>query len=765
MIRLSFKSGTLLASVVFAVPSLAYAQSQDDVAPQGTDTLAEIIVTAQKREQSIQDVPLAVTAISAESLNRTNADSITALQGVVPGMIITRQAASPATPALAIRGIGYQEVEKSVESGVGFVLDGVPLATSTGTLLDAFDVERIEVLRGPQGLLFGRNTTGGTINVVRSRPNPNDPATGKFRFTVGSFGRNDYEGVVSAPVIPGKLAAKVAIAVKKDNGAFKNRVFGGRNGDRDMRDYIVTLNATPTDNFRALLTLERLEDDSEIQPSVNVYVPNTIALDLPGYFVGRNIGCTNPFLAASCLPFDRKRNSLEVQSPKPAFLNISAATLEMAYDADSLTLTSISAVRKSRESQLADFDYTQFALFRSVRPQEFNQFSQELRMNTSFDGPFNFTAGAFYFDYDYSVQGRNSLDLAGISPIMPGQSFLNSLSSYDTKMWTKSYALFFQGEYRVTDRLKIIFGGRQTWDRKKVDFTSYGAVPSTVRDLVVLGPVTSRGVRDAKFKKFTPKLAAEYSLTDDVMAYASYSRGYNAGGFNGRPATATFLGPFNSETMDAYEIGLKTELFDRRVRFNLAAFHNTMKDKQESSLVFIGTSQSTTTLNAAKARYKGIEGELTVIPMSGWTIQSSAGYLNAKYLDFFANLGQGLVDASDLKLSRAPKWTASAISDYKFQAGPGQIGLNAAIYYTDSFWVNRLNDPRGLVPDITKIDLAARYEFPVASLEMIASFFVKNVTDNTTFTNLSSGNAAGTFIDVVPAAIGRTWGSSLMVKF
>ena len=788
------KSGSLWVVAVSLSAAAADAQealprgpetpiSAREAAARQSDGLEEIIVTAQKRAEPLQKVPVAVTAFSGDTLAKANVDSLAALKGLVPGMTITRSGASLNTPQLSIRGISLQDVSRAVESGVGFSIDGVPLAFTRGALMDAFDVERLEVLRGPQGLLFGRNTTGGTINIIRSRPDPDKGVTGKVRGTIGSFGRTDFESVVMAPVIPGLLAAKGAISIKKHDGEFRNIVRGGREGRRDMRDYQIALVATPSDRTNLYLSFQRMEDDSEIPPYVPIHTVDRIALPrpilltptglgtfgLPTYVNGRNIICQNPNTSVVCVPISKQRNGVETHQ-FPGFYNLTAITFEASHQLDGVRLVSLSGLRKDKEENLSDFDATRFALQRVAKHERSKSFSQEIRAETSFDGPFNFVAGAFYTKYSFTAKSFPSVDIAGTSTTAaPGLMFRNSNNSFRVEQHSRSAALFFQGDLDVTDKLRLTAGARQTWDRKSTEFTLWTAVVQPVRDQFFLGPQLGPVRADVKFRELTPKVSLQYKFTPNFLTYATYTRGYNAGGFNGRAGNiVNAIIPYEPEIMDSFEAGLKSEWFDRRLRFNVAVFHNTLNDKQEDVLTAIpGGGIVTATVNAAKARYKGVELEVAASPVRGWTISGSAGYLKANYVDYVANLaGQGLADVHRLKLRRTPKWTAGLISDYVFDAGPGRIGLNGVLYYTSRYETNVLNDPRGSIPPVAKIDLGARYEFTLRDgLDLQLAAFVKNVTDNTTYDGTTSANTLNQFIDFVNPNVGRTWGTSLTARF
>ena len=780
------KAALLLAGSTLALAGGAHAQTEPAPAA-ATGGLQDIIVTAQKRAEPLQDVPLTVSAFNADALANQHFDALTGLKGLVPGMTISRSGASLNTPQISLRGISMQDVSRAVESGIGFAIDGVPLAFNRGALLDSFDMERLEVLRGPQGLLFGRNTTGGTISVIRSRPDPDKEASGKIRATVGSFNRTDFEGVLTAPIIPGLLAAKAGIAVKKHDGEFKNVVFGGREGKRDMRDYLLALVATPSDETNFYLSFERMEDNSEIPPYVPIFTPDILALPgpklltpsglgtlgFPTYVNGQSNVCRNPATAVVCVPLDKQRNGVETRQ-QPAFFNLTAVTFEASQQMGAIRLVGVTGYRRDTEKQVSDFDVTRFALQRNSKVESSKQFTQEVRAESSFEGPFNFVAGAFYTKYSFIAEQFLSIDRAALDiTLNPGVLFNNSNNSFRVAQKTRSVAMFFQGDLDVTDELRITAGARQTWDRKSTNFRLFSPVIQPFRDQFLLGPQQGPVSNSVKFNKLTPKIGIQYKVTPDVMTYASWTRGYNSGGFNGRAGNlvnAVLI--YRPEVVDAYEIGFKSEWFNRRLRFNVAAYHNTMKDKQEDVLTVAtlpdgSQSNVTATINAAKARYKGVEVDVAVVPTPGWTITGSAGYLNAKYLNYIANLaGQGLADLRDLKLRRTPKWTAGLVSDYEFDVGSGQLGFNAALYYTSRYETNALNDPRGSIPPVTKIDASVRYNFPVHSgLDLEVATFVKNITDNTTYDGTTSANTLRSFVDFAIPSVGRTWGASLTARF
>ena len=764
-----------LSAICLAAPAFGQTAGMVD-AEAGTASaqggLEEIVVTAQKRAENIQDIPVAVSAFNPVLMQAAQVKDISNLQGLVPGLVINDSGASPSNPFMSLRGISNQDVEKHLEPGVGLVIDGVPLGFTAGALLDAFDIERIEVLRGPQGTLFGKNSTGGTISVVRTKPDPSAPFSGKVQVEVGSFANREFKGLLYVPLVTDKLAVKLGANVENNKGAFKNIAFGGRDGDRDFEGYSVAVRATPTEELDMTLTYERQDDHSEYVPFLPAMVPYLITLPVPGYLTGENIQCFNPFLAAACTPvFDKQRNESELQKLPDPYFHLNAITFDASYDLGPFKAVAITGYRGIHEGSLSDFDSTRHALFRDERTQRSHQFSQEFRLDSNFGGAFEIIAGAFYYDGGYRTRQRASLDLAGLQPapgdpfLPPGVAFLNSISSYDAKIDSRSFALFSQAELTFAEKFKLIVGARQTWDRKRVEFTTYSPVVAFVRDFNA-GAVSGAKKDSAKFDKFTPKVVLQYNPSREFQAYASYSVGYNTGGFNGRAASVDLLGPFQPEVLDAYEVGFKGEFLDRRLRVNVAAFHNILKNKQEDLLLFIGSAQGSTTLNAAKAKYQGVEVELTLLPIEGWTITSSTSYLDAKYKNYIGDLGQGTRDLSGLKLRRTPRWTQGLISNYSFALGSDTVNLNASLQYISRFETNQLNDPRFSVPPTARINLGAGYKTRLASgFDLGIDLFIKNVTDNTTFAGGNSSNSRGSFLEEVIPVAGRTWGASATVSF
>ncbi|MFC6438457.1 TonB-dependent receptor [Novosphingobium resinovorum] len=755
-------AASILAVAAGLVAVTAHAQSSyggDATAADGQ--LSEIVVTAQKRSENLQDVPLSVSAFSAADLAKQNQRDIQDLAGRVPSLTISPSPSGPGAANISLRGISFQDIEKSFEPGVGVVMDGVYLSTSTGQLLQSFDFQQIEVLRGPQGTLFGKNTTGGALNVTRTRPEPSEPLSGRARVVVGSYGRHDFEGSVSIPVVTDLLAVKVAGFSLNDHGTFYNRTLDRRVSRKNYQAISAAVRLTPAD-FDFQVTYDHVTDKSDLPALISTYSSTSRPTNSPGLLDGSDSICRNANFTGICnRPIE---NQVTAQNIVPeAYYNLDAVTVNAKADLGPLTFAAVSGYRTSREWALQDPDATEYDLWRTYRPQKFHQFSQEMRLESNFDGPINFVAGVYYFTSTYSMRQSTQIARALSNPAV-GLDAGYLFPSFGVHQRYDSTALFAQADWQVFDGLTLTVGGRQTWDDKSFRFDQYANGTSFPSTAAIIGRTYGR----AKFNEFTPRVALRYEVTPDISVFGSFSKGYNTGGFNGRAAVPALIGPYQPETLKAYEVGFKAELFNRKLRVNGAVFQNDFADKQEEVITVIPSAPFTGTAveNASNARFRGAELELTALPLTGLTLTGSVGYLDAKYLDFNASLRSGtpVVDNSGLILRRAPKWTLSGAIDYEVPAGPGDLGFNFSARYISRTEQHILNDPLGSVPGYENLDAAVRYSMPVRGVDMTATAFVKNLTDKNIQTAFTTGgfNSVASYI---AQGIGRTWGVELSARF
>lgn len=754
-----------LAAVTALTPAICLAQTAAE-APVGA-TLEEIVVTAQKRAQNLQDVPVSVSAVTAQMFERFVAADLTDISGAIPNVYIQPTVGGSSILAVSIRGIQYAENEKSIEPPVGVVLDGVYLGTAQGGLLESFDLERVEVLRGPQGTLFGKNTTGGVVNAVRTRPTGKLGA--KLGATFGSFERRELKAVVNVPIVDQLVAAKVSAFHKTMEGVPNLIVPGRTDGDRDYQSASASVLFTPSTNLELLVTYDYIRDRGEGTPVFNLYqrtptvLPTQPNIVLPG---------DTPCLVLNfCPPLDLEHT--RINNTGIAYADGDAVAANLNWDlSDSIKLVSVSGWRRSIERIENDFDATEQTIFHTLRPHDgFEQWSQELRLEGDIGKRVGFVAGLFYFESDYATVATRVQDVGYIrgnpaligvrNAFFPGAT-VSSITDIEHR--GKSYAAFAQVDFRVLDDLTLSAGLRYTKDDKHMTFRIMNP------DGTLVGPaqgalVPQSTAADADWGKLTPRLAVEYRVNADVLTYASFTRGFNAGGFSGRAPDVQTIGPYDPEIVDAYEIGVKSEWLDQRLRANLAGFVTQYDDKQEdvNRSTTIPPFFGTTVANASSATIKGFELELTMMPVGGLTLDASLGYLDGSYDDFIADItGRGVTDNSSLKLRRTPELTGAAGAEYRFIAGPGTMAVRSRYRYMDEHELAVSNDPVGHVGAAGYVDASASYEFETGAGNWRVNVYGRNLTDEIT---KNVYFRAGSFLNLTSAPQGREIGVDLTVTF
>jgi iron complex outermembrane receptor protein len=653
MIFESSRRALLAASIAAALGAAVPAAAQESTAPgaQGAvGGIEEIIVSARRRDESIQDTPIAVTAIAPSQLEGAAAVNISDLQGAAPNVLITQQASGSSAANISIRGIAFADIEKSFDPAVGINVDGVYIGTSTGQYLDFFDIESIEILRGPQGTLFGRNTIAGVINIKRTRPT--GEWGGKFELSAGNYGKLGARGVVNVPIAEGVLAAKLFAMHEENNGYYKEVGTGKRRGGVNNENFGASILLTPNDQFDALLTVEKqLQDFEGIQGSSSQAGDLFCLVGSPPMICGNNT-TDDPYTINPMI-------NLLTGQPNPYIgdYKAPAGTLEMNFDAGAIKFTSVTSYRKMKEEQQQD--YATSGLYWTNRTQSYRQFSQELRGAGRIGESFDYVAGVYYFKSRYKIDQKTNV-------------FGPFTSEQFTTGWSESYAGFADLNWEVMDRVRLSGGGRWTHDKK-----------SLATDFVdIFNPAVSFNSpkKNETWSKFTPKVGLDYRPTDDLMVYGSWSRGYRSGGFNGRgltPFSATL--PYEPETVDAFELGLKSEFWDGRVSLNLAAFYTKYKDIQQSTTVSTpgGTGNETIVTNAASAKIKGLEMDFVARLTEEFTVKSSVGITDAKFGTFLTDAPVGGVrrtfDYSDVNLIYAPKLTFSLNAEYETPVPMGSM--------------------------------------------------------------------------------------------
>ena len=748
------KTASLLATAAMIICPASAASAQEasgETSAASSGGLEEIVVTARKREESMQDVPASISALSAGELDRRFDSDVRDFANSSPNIVIDDTQQGPGgVAAVYIRGIGVADVEKSVDPAVGVVFDDVYIGQSSGSLLKAIDIDRVEVLRGPQGTLFGRNATGGVINLARSRPTYD--LTGKARLTYGRFDTWKIEGVASTGLSE-NVAVKVSGAYEKSDGYIYNS-FQDQSGQRS-KFYALSaaLLFEPTDNLDIQLSYDHQKTKQD--------PPQLLAVNRP-----TDLFCV---AYAQCSPSpgeptsgDRYVSVSDGRLERNATFKLDMAIAKATYDVGSdMQVDYIFGWLKTDEEINQDFDAGPQTLYHTDRPARWRQTTNELRLTKGGSGPLTFVLGGYLWDSRYTINLKNYIGFAG-PPLLT--------SAQDVTQTNKSWAIYGEGDYEIFDKLTLTVGARYTKDKKSsivndLPVFIYGTTVESNPIASFPGSIVMAAPVKESWKKFTPRVSLRYELTDKAMIYALWSRGYRGGGFNGRPATlgaATI--PYDPETLDNYEAGFKTEFSGGRVRLNGAAFLMKYKDMQQDLDVpapGTSTGRENRTINASSAEFKGFELDLTARLFDGFTLSGNMGYLDAKYKDFFGDIySTGTpVDASFLKIRRAPKWTWSLGGIYEADIGNNASAWIAGdVHYIGGHEITFLNNPnlRNSGQYLVDASINARFNQTTVSL------FGKNLANEKGWT--IGYDVQGVWSYAAPRPR-RTWGVALTQAF
>ncbi|MFA7585485.1 MAG: TonB-dependent receptor [Novosphingobium sp.] len=688
----------ITASAIALISSTAQAQ---ETASDDRGGLQEIVVTAQKRAENLQSVPIAVSAVTGDSIEKLQAVNLQGLQGTVPSIQIGSFSNTPNSAVFTIRGIGVIDPDPYAGNTVSIVLDGVPQYFNMGALVDLFDVERVEILRGPQGTLFGANTTGGAVNVVTRQP------TGEFggraEVTVGNWKRLDVKATVDFPIVEGILAGKVAAMHHGRDGWITNIIDGSDMGSVNNTQVRTYLKFTPNDDFRATLMggYERSRNGAPIV--VNGGVPGEARYVAPGTLLP---GSLLPQYANPCPDITQrckapnKYYSANDGVPDMSDMDTYRLNLTMNWDNTPIgDITSITAYKHFKVTEFTDQNATAQIADATYRGTKAWQFSQELRTSADINDAINLQIGGNYMKTHYD-QFQNFL----IQFALPGFS---QLTLQDQDNWSGS--LFAHTYIKLTERLKLQAGARYTHEKTSMQAGVYNFLSSDgvakFFGSTPLGGFTTKGSKS--WDKVGWKVGLDYQATDDMLLYGYYARGFKSGGFVGRITLPQDIGPFNPETVDTFEAGIKADWFDNRLRTNLSAFYTNYRDMQVAQVYWVPNEQGVlvngnTILNAGKAEIKGFEFETTIVPIDGLTLTGSIAYLDAKYKKFNLNeiiLGEPTTrDLSGYHLQNAPKWAGAAGATYEFRAGSGKATVSINYNYTGKKYnTSLLNTPRATV--------------------------------------------------------------------
>ena len=694
--------------------------------------LTDIVVTATRRDSRLQTTPIAVSVIDSSLIQQAAPRNIGDLAAFVPNFSASTITGFNAA-SFAIRGVGQTNIIVYFEPPVAVLVDDFVVPSVQTQLLDTFDVAQVEVLRGPQGTLFGKNTTGGAVTVRTKRPVMNQFGA-EARFQYGSFNTQKIQGSLNIPLINDKLALRVVGGYDKDDGYYHNGACygpvtgfvpnkfngvsgcldGRRIGGRKVANGRAKLLFEPSSNVRALLQYEWLRDKSQSVPSVNVNGEFTGAgaflTDLL-HTVRTNPANSDPLFNAAIT----NRNSGLVNIERGQRVSVDGFYLNTDIDAGSGTFTSVTGYRNQRTRLPNSYagvapiapDGQALSFFDASRDDNRKTFQQEVRFASKFQGPFQFVAGGFYQheSIDFCVaQILGFLDL--VAGPLPFGNWNDTPFILCNAQKGSSKAVFAEGTFKIAPTLTLTAGARYTRENKTWRGRQQAFVPTlgggfdpsiTVAD--ALGASVYKypsGVVTvgAKAHKLTYRASLGWQATPTVFGYATFSRGFKGGGFNDQiggfaafgadlAAFATAARATKPETADSYEVGVKSEFLNHRLRFNATAFHVKYSDLQKQLNVPIVVNgqpnQVTLFVNAASAVVNGAEIEASAVPVHGLTLRGVLGYQDAKYKKYTApGAGYNLADAP---LDRAPKWQWTLDGTYQVPIASFKATFNGNVTY------------------------------------------------------------------------------------
>ncbi len=644
---------------------------------EGSISANEIIVTAQRRSERLQDVPVSITAFGDSEIEKRAISSVLDVAGATPNLQI-KAPQGYGKPTIFIRGMGFNDFNATAVGAVGIYNDEVYIGGASNQLFQAYDLERIEVLRGPQGTLYGRNTTGGAINFISRKPTDTMEASAALSY--GRFDTLDVEAALSGPLAGDTLTARVAGIYGRTDGTEKNLFDNSDIGEYEKWGGRLLVNFAPSETIDLLLNVHGGKVTGDGKPIHNEgLAPGGV--DFFGYREG------DDFYAGSY--------NTDLYGRVKSFGTSLRGTLSF----DSFDIVSISAYEEVEADGVADADASPTDFLTLIRDDEQEQFSQEVRVNSNGSGPLEWILGAYY--YTENLKARSVYDVGqflrdmGVQPNPADPNApLRIVQPFDQD--TSSFAVFGQATYPIAPKLKLNIGLRHTWDKKSIDFRTFADEPS-----LNFAEIIPQFFVRRKWKALTGRAALDYQITRDAMVYVSYNRGYKSGGFNGGalfdPAEAT---PFEPESVDAYEVGFKTTWLGGRLILNGAAFYNDFADLQVFRFVASGVGLPITLIdNAASATIKGGELEAIFVPVDRMRIEMGLGLLDASY-DRFTTLapqpggGFAELDLSGNKLVASPDVTFSGAAEYGFALGGGGV-LTPRVewsYRSDQFF-DTSNDP------------------------------------------------------------------------
>ncbi|WP_095129340.1 TonB-dependent receptor [Pseudomonas sp. Irchel s3h14] len=765
-------TASLLAGSAFAAqPAAKAGTEQNPQVGEQDDQLDTVVVTAQKRSEKLKDVPIPITAISGESIRDKDITTSTDIERLAPNL--SAQSSSntggrTGKPRWFLRGIGTNDPNANQEGPLSIYVDEVVIGLQGDQNFPLFDLERVEVLRGPQGTLWGKNNTGGAIHFISKKPTFEN--SGYTKLGIGSYGKRTLEAASGGALVDDKLAGRAAIYYEKGDGWADNIVTDETGPQLEDFNGRFQLLGNFGDNLDALLSLNVRELHTGNPPNflVGATSVNNVTTPNPGGAIRQGGGSYIP-------PYgDDPDNRSDFWGGKSTGENTQVGlSLKLNWYLEENTLTSITAFSHGD----GDTDVragvppgTLLDQTSTLGDTSSRQFTQELRLSSPADQRLTWMLGAYYYDLQADSDTRSIRFKSG-----------NTQEQYSSSSWdqdAKSFALFGNTKFRFTDRAALTLGLRQTWESKDITETTLtvqdtpanqnlvivtqpGGTPDSVRGTGLVAPLSLS--KDADWSQTTWDITPEYRFTDDILGYARIATGFRSGGFNQAIVNRGII-ETDPETLTDYELGLKTSWLGGRLNANVSLFYYDIKNLQLNIQQQVPGTTITSTAGSSDGQVKGVEFEIEALPTEFWRVTTSLGLLRAEYTNFEYTIGGVSLDASGNKFYRTPETSFRLDTDYRIPVAiGGQVILGTDWAYRSHIYHNATvqEDPVQETPDYWTGN--ARVTYQAASKKWQVTGFVNNLTDQSNKVLSQIVNQRGVYPTSYVAP--RTFGLQTTINF
>jgi iron complex outermembrane recepter protein len=798
------KLACLLTGVALIACSPAFAQEAPQAeTEQDSGALDDIVVVAQRQTQNLQETPVSVAAFTGDTLAERGVYDVRDLAAQTPSFNLKTDF-GVANPNIYIRGVGIGDFNANVTGAAGVYIDEVYMSAAAGQLLQFYDVERVEVLRGPQGTLYGRNTTAGAVNIFSRRPGNNFGAD--LRLSYGRFNDIQAEGGVDIPIAPGVINTRISANFRQRDGYIRNLYTGGgpnpANGSNRLADIDTwavrgQVDIRPSESFSILINGHYGESDT-----TGVRFVNRGLLDPQAFAVGQlvpcNIGQLDTGTCVNALGYASGTSSpdeVRYNNPTGEFVSSWGVNGRAVLELGDYTLTSITAYERTKRNSFFDGDESPLNIVDAVHRPSYRQFTQELRLASPTSGQrFRWTAGGFYFQenldfagtFDVFRQVRPAIAAAAAPLVLPPElqglylgfnpagspdlaaalgnpifayPTLSPLYAYDQRV--ESWAVFGQAYYDLTDQLTVTLGLRYSEEQRRFNYSTRLVEPFLPPEGILLTENSAAlGNNRTSFDDMSFRAALEYRANDDLFFFGSVSRGAKSGGFNGAVLTSQAqTQPFDDEQITAYELGIRSEWLDRRLRFNVTGFYYDYKDLQLFTLTNVGGLPQQVLANAPGARVYGAEFELLARPAPNFTIGAGMSLLNSRInRDFIGGNG---VNQRGNQLAFSPPVTLTGNAEWAIPMGSNELVLQSDFTLSDRSYTDTTNTPRLRTDNGFTVNGRIAYRFNDGDFEIAA--WGKNIFDERYVTFVANISDFG--FDRVQYSEPATYGVSVRARF